>query len=221
MNRRLISLVLITIVFIFMMGCTSTADPIIGSWYKDTDQGSIYEIYSADHTYIQWGTDSSLIVTGTWKNVGNDWYSLALYSTDPLEKKYLGTMDIIYDKTRDAIYLKGYPEGRWNRAQSVPPVSTLPTLTPSTYIIGDIVYENNTYTDSAWLIVKYEPKSNRYYWVNIHRKSDGDWGCVSGGLSSNTYPGDRDIIEKYYPVKIGHISLDVVQDCQKNQAAER
>jgi len=211
MNRKIISLIVLTSLFVLTAGCTSTTDPIIGSWHKVSDEGTIYETYSSDHTYIQWATDSPTIFTGTWKNEGNDWYSLALYSDiDTLGKTYLATQDIIYDKTRDAIYLKGYPEGRFFRAQSVPPP---PTPTPPRFISGDIIYENNTYTDSGWLIVGYEPKSKQYNWINIRKKPDGEWGCVTGGLSSQTYLGERDIIEKYYPVKIGHISIGTVQDC--------
>lgn len=218
MNTKIILLLVIAIAFTIMGGCTSTTDPIIGSWQKGTEKYTVYFEFNPDHTFRQWSSDSPSIFTGSWKNEGSDWYSLATYSEGgTLGKTYLSTEDLIYDKTRDAIYFKGYPEGRFRRAtQPLPPPPTPPTtivtLRPEPiFISGDIIFRENPDTYLRVLILDYNPTTDEYRKVFIEQKDDGQWRCVFGALYNDT--DSRGFVEKYYPKKYGHISRESVQDC--------
>ena len=213
MNWRIIVLMAIVFLFTITVGCTSTSqttDPIIGSWQKVTEKNTVYLEFYPDYTIKQWSSDSPDLITGSWKNEGSDWYSVATYAEDSIiGKTYLSTYDWIYDKTRDAIYVKGYPEGRFSRATQ--PLTTPPITTRAAPIFspGDIIDAKNSQRDNHIVIMNYDPSTDHYEINSIFKKDDGQWGCTV----VNSWKLLRGMAEEIYPEKYGHVSPERVQDC--------
>lgn len=195
------------------LGCSSlTTYPIIGSWYKPTATDTIYVEFKSDYTYRQWSSNSKTIITGSWKSEGSDWYLVASYTEGPTGKVFLSNDEWIYDKTQDAIYVKGYPEGHFLRATQPLPSPITPTYTPPKYSPGDIIDSANPASDARWVITSYISSKDMYTKQVIHKRN-GEWACVIGGLSSDSTPYSKEFIETTYPVKYGHIDLETVYDC--------
>ncbi len=88
-------------------------------------------------------------------------------------------------------------------------VTPVPTTAPlAKYVAGDIIAKSSATTDkSLYLILGYDLKSDQYTRAWIYRNADGSWGHRIDNATSKT---TREIIEKTYPAKVGHITVSSV-----------
>ena len=80
----------------------------------------------------------------------------------------------------------------------------IPTATSSQakFSAGDIVAKTATSTDTFWMIVKYDTKTDKYERALAYKKSDGSWYRKD----NKTELAERQLTEKVYPAKVSHVS---------------
>lgn len=67
---------------------------------------------------------------------------------------------------------------------------------------GDIIAKSATSTDLYFVILGYDPVTDQYERAFVEKKTDGSWV-----RSSDTAEfADRDLVEKVYPARVGHVS---------------
>jgi hypothetical protein len=79
------------------------------------------------------------------------------------------------------------------------PVPTTATVGPK-YVAGDIIAKTATSTDTYWLILKYDTKTDKYERALVFRSLKETWYRKD----NKTELVDRSLNEKLYPVKIFH-----------------
>lgn len=85
---------------------------------------------------------------------------------------------------------------------------TTPAIPVAKYAEGDIIASAAGAASSyQYLILKYDAASDEYTRAFIERKTDGTWGLRP---SNRTDTGSRAVLEKAYPVKLGHIAVSSV-----------
>ena len=86
-------------------------------------------------------------------------------------------------------------------ASQTTPVPTTTAVGPK-FVAGDIIAKTASSTDSIWLIVKYDAKTDKYERAITYKKSDGSWYRKD----ERTELADRATTEKLYPAKVTHVS---------------
>jgi hypothetical protein len=86
-------------------------------------------------------------------------------------------------------------------ASQVTPVPTTTPIGPK-FVAGDIIAKTASSTDTFWLIVKYDAKTDKYERALAYKKSDGSW--YRKDAKTELY--DRAQTEKLYPAKVTHVS---------------
>ncbi|MCX6691495.1 MAG: hypothetical protein NTW33_05435 [Methanoregula sp.] len=86
-------------------------------------------------------------------------------------------------------------------ASQATPVPTTTAVGPK-FVAGDIIAKTASSTDSIWLIVKYDAKTDKYERAFTYKKSDGIWYRKD----ELTELADRAMTEKLYPAKVTHVS---------------
>ena len=89
--------------------------------------------------------------------------------------------------------------------QPGPGTSTpVPTTAPvqQKFVAGDIVAKTATSTDTFWLIIKYDTKTDKYERGLIYRSLQETWYRKD----NKTELADRSVTEKVYPAKVFHVS---------------
>ena len=81
------------------------------------------------------------------------------------------------------------------------PVTATPSAQPK-FVAGDIVAKTATSTDTYWLIIKYDIKTDKYERGLIYRSLKETWYRKD----NKTELADRSVTEKVYPSKIFHVS---------------
>lgn len=88
-----------------------------------------------------------------------------------------------------------------SQTNTTTPVST-PAITQPNYVSGDIIAKTLTSTDTLWLILNYDPKTDKYERSLIYKMSGNTWYRKD----NKTEIIDRNLVEKVYPVKISHVT---------------
>ncbi|MGD1004480.1 MAG: hypothetical protein ABR887_03590 [Methanoregulaceae archaeon] len=81
------------------------------------------------------------------------------------------------------------------------PVST-PTITQQNYVAGDIVAKTSTSTDTLWLILNYDSKTDKYERALVYKMSGNTWYRKD----NKTELIERSVAEKLYPAKVSHVT---------------
>lgn len=85
---------------------------------------------------------------------------------------------------------------------------TTPAVPVAKYAGGDIVASSGGSASSyQYLILNYDAASDEYTRAFIEKKADGTWGYRP---SNRTDTSPRTVLEKAYPVKLGHIAVTSV-----------
>ena len=85
---------------------------------------------------------------------------------------------------------------------------TTPAIPVAKYAEGDIVASSAGSASSyQYLILNYDAASDKYTRAFIEREADGTWGSRP---SNRTDTSSRMVLEKAYPVKLGHIAVSSV-----------
>jgi hypothetical protein len=79
------------------------------------------------------------------------------------------------------------------------PAQTTAALQPK-FVAGDIIAKTPASTDTFWLIVKYDPKTDKYERALVFKSLQQTWFRTD----SRTETAERTLTEKVYPVKIFH-----------------
>jgi hypothetical protein len=91
------------------------------------------------------------------------------------------------------------------------PADSIPTTTTASdvsYVAGDIIAKTASPTDKMlYVIIKYEKGTDEYERAWIYKNTDGSWGYR---IDNRTDRSDREIVEKVYPVKIGHVTVSAI-----------
>ncbi|MDD1695534.1 MAG: IPT/TIG domain-containing protein [Methanoregula sp.] len=93
-----------------------------------------------------------------------------------------------------------------------PAVNTTPLTTTAAnnakFAAGDIIARTTTSTDQVlYVILKYDRSTDQYTRQLIYKNSDGSWGHFVNNVSEKA---DRSLVEKVYPVKIAHVTINTV-----------
>jgi hypothetical protein len=75
------------------------------------------------------------------------------------------------------------------------------------YTAGDIIAKTSEGGDYLYVIKQYDSSTDQYERAWIYKNADGSWGHF---IDSKTDKSDRALIEKVYPVKIGHVTVTSV-----------
>ena len=67
---------------------------------------------------------------------------------------------------------------------------------------GDIIATSATSTDLYFVILGYDPVTDQYERAFVDKKTDGTWVRSSDKAEF----ADRDLVEKIYPARVGHVS---------------
>ena len=67
---------------------------------------------------------------------------------------------------------------------------------------GDIIAKSATSTDLYFVILGYDPVTDQYERAFVEKKTDGTWVRSSDKAEF----ADRDLVEKIYPARVGHVS---------------
>ena len=86
-------------------------------------------------------------------------------------------------------------------ASQATPVPTTTPIGPK-FVAGDIIAKTASSTDTFWLIVKYDAKTDKYERAFTYQKSDGSWYRKD----ERTELLERALTEKLYPAKVTHVS---------------
>jgi hypothetical protein len=86
----------------------------------------------------------------------------------------------------------------------ITPTTTVPVVK---FIIGDVVANTSTQTDSFWLILSYNKETDEYERARIYKNVDGSWGYRIDNKSEK-FP--RVHMEKLYPVKITRVPVSLI-----------
>jgi hypothetical protein len=86
--------------------------------------------------------------------------------------------------------------------------TTTPVSTGAIYSAGDIVAKTLTQAQPLWLVIRFDPATEKYERAQIYKKADGSWGYRK---DSKTELSDRETMEKVYPVKVAHVTVSAVQ----------
>ncbi len=92
------------------------------------------------------------------------------------------------------------------------PTSTIPPF-QAKFGIGDIISKTVSSPDPCWLILKYDPLTEKYERAYVQKKSDGHWYRYN----EKSEFVDRVLTEKIYTVTAGHVSslsLVPVEACE-------
>jgi hypothetical protein len=81
------------------------------------------------------------------------------------------------------------------------PVPATTAVQPK-FIAGDIIAKTATSTDTFWMIVKYDTKTDKYERALAYKKSDSSWYRKD----NKTELAERQLTEKVYPAKVSHVS---------------
>ena len=86
----------------------------------------------------------------------------------------------------------------------VPPATPVPTPTTvgAKFVAGDIIAKTASSTDTFWLIVKYDAKTDMYERSLAYKKSQATWYRKD----DKTELSDRSVTERIYPAKVAHVS---------------
>ena len=82
---------------------------------------------------------------------------------------------------------------------TAPPAQTTAALQPK-FVAGDIVAKSPASTDTFWLIVKYDPKTDKYERALVFKSLQQTWFRND----NRTETSERSLTEKVYPVTIFH-----------------
>ena len=82
------------------------------------------------------------------------------------------------------------------------PVPTTTSVQPK-FVAGDIVAKTATSTDTYWLIIKYDTKTDKYERGLVYRSLKETWYRKD----NKTELAERSVTEKVYPAKVFHVSL--------------
>jgi hypothetical protein len=88
-----------------------------------------------------------------------------------------------------------------------PETVTTTTAAAALYSSGDIVWMRSGSSSPAWLVVSYDSANDSYARALIYQNADGTWGYRK---NSATELATRALMEKVYPVKLGHIPCSSV-----------
>jgi hypothetical protein len=81
------------------------------------------------------------------------------------------------------------------------PVPATTSVQPK-FVAGDIVAKTATSTDTYWLIIKFDTKTDKYERAPVYKKYGDTWYRKD----NKTEQADRSLTEKVYPAKIFHAS---------------
>ena len=92
------------------------------------------------------------------------------------------------------------------------PSDTIPVTTTSAsdikYVAGDIIAKTASPTEKMlYLIINYEKGTDQYERAWVYKNTDGSWGYRVDNRSDRSA---REIVEKVYPVKIGHVTVSAI-----------
>jgi len=92
------------------------------------------------------------------------------------------------------------------------PADTLPIPTTSSsdvqYVAGDIIAKSASTTETMlYVIINYEKGTDEYERAWIYKNPDGSWGYR---ITTRTDRSGREIVEKLYPIKIGHVTVSAI-----------
>ena len=88
---------------------------------------------------------------------------------------------------------------------STTPVPT--TAAGAQYSPGDIIAKTASGGEQLYVITKYDSVKDEYERAWIYKNADGSWGHF---IDSRTDRSTRMIIEKVYPVKVGHVTISSI-----------
>jgi hypothetical protein len=86
---------------------------------------------------------------------------------------------------------------------SIDETSSLPKFSP-----GDIIADEQTNADGLHYILSYDSNTEEYHYAFIYRNDNGSWGYR---YSSSDDWEDKDFIEEYYPIVVGHVDPSQVE----------
>jgi hypothetical protein len=81
------------------------------------------------------------------------------------------------------------------------PVPTTATIQPK-FVAGDIIAKTPTSTDTFWLVVKYDTKTDKYERAPVFKSLQQTWFRKD----NRTEPAERTLTEKVYPAKVFHVT---------------
>jgi hypothetical protein len=81
------------------------------------------------------------------------------------------------------------------------------TTASALYSAGDIVKSASASSGTAWMIVDYDPATDKYTKAFVYQNTDGSWGYR---MNSETQPAGRAALEKMYPVKVTSVTVSTV-----------
>jgi hypothetical protein len=87
-------------------------------------------------------------------------------------------------------------------ATSTPQQTPAITTSQVKFVEGDIIAKSATSSDVYFVIMQYDATTDRYERAFINKKSDGSWERNS----EKSEFADRDLVEKVYPAKVGHVN---------------
>jgi len=96
-----------------------------------------------------------------------------------------------------AVFLCGCSDQSGSGAAT--PAPTTAALQPK-FVAGDIIAKSPASTDTFWLIVKYDPKTDKYERALVFKSLQQTWFRSD----NRTETAERTLTEKVYPVKIFH-----------------
>jgi hypothetical protein len=107
------------------------------------------------------------------------------------------------------------PSGQANQT-TLPAGTTTPAAATALYTAGDIVKNPKVSSDTAWLVIGYDPASDTYERALIYPNADGSWGYRSDAGTEKT---SRPVMEKVYTEKLATVAPSSVPVVTPTQVA--
>ena len=92
------------------------------------------------------------------------------------------------------------------------PADSIPITTTAAsnekYVAGDIIGKTASATETmVYVITKYDSSTDQYTRQMLYKNPDGSWGHF---INNRTEKVERTLVEKVYPVKIGHVTVSAI-----------
>jgi len=92
------------------------------------------------------------------------------------------------------------------------PADSIPITTTAAsnekYVAGDIIGKTASATETmSYVITKYDSSTDQYTRQMLYKNPDGSWGHF---INNRTEKVERTLVEKVYPVKIGHVTVSAI-----------